>query len=304
MPVWSEILRELPHGSHEDPLEFDRVRRNYLRRLSEHTERDTILYATAWVQRPDVPPNLKTIVDEDIQALMEVTSDIRGSDIDLILHSPGGSVEAAEAIVEYLRSRFGNIRVIVPHLAMSAATMIACSANEICMGKHSFLGPTDPQILMRTSIGARQIPAQAILQQFEMAKVGLADPATNAAWSSLISQLGPDLIAQCENAVEMSRILVRTWLRDFMLINQHNRIQLSYTISNWLSDHSKLKSHGRHLPGKLLAEKGLVIRELENDKVLQDLSLSVFHASTILFAKFKIGKIVENQHGRAFIKSY
>lgn len=59
---------------------------------------------------PRCSPALTSIVDEDIQTLLEVTSDIRGPDIDLVLHSPGGSVEAAEAIVEYLRSRFEFIR--------------------------------------------------------------------------------------------------------------------------------------------------------------------------------------------------
>ena len=304
MPVWSEILGELPRGSHLDPLECDRIRRKYLRRLSKQTQRDTILYASSWVQRPEAPPALTSIVDEDIQALMEVTSDIRGPSIDLILHSPGGSVEAAEAIVEYLRSRFEFIRVIVPNLAMSAATMIACAANEICMGKHSFLGPTDPQFFLPTPIGPRQVAAQAVLQQFEMAKAGSIDQAERLAWNSLILQLGPDLIAQCENAVEMSRMLVRSWLRNYMFMKHDNRVKLSYRISNWLADHSKIKSHGRHLPRKLLIEKGLVIKELEKNKVEQDLSLSVFHAATILFSMFKVGKIVENQYGRAFIRSY
>ena len=82
--------------------------------------------------------------DEDIHALMEVTAGLHSPDVDLILHSPAGSPEAAEAIVSYLRSRFTHIRVVVPQLAMFAATMIACAADEIVMGKHSFLGPTDP----------------------------------------------------------------------------------------------------------------------------------------------------------------
>lgn len=96
---------------------------------------------------------------EDIQALMEVTQGAQSRDLDLILHSPGGSPEAAEAIVSYLRSRFSHIRVIVPNFAMSAATMIACAADEIVLGKHSFLGPTDPQILIPTGLGARWVAA-------------------------------------------------------------------------------------------------------------------------------------------------
>ena len=73
-----------------------------------------------------------------------------GTDLDLILHSPGGSIGAAEAIVSYLRSRFEHIRVVVPNLAMSAAAMISCAADELVLGEHSFLGPTDPQIPIQT----------------------------------------------------------------------------------------------------------------------------------------------------------
>lgn len=65
--------------------------------------------------------------------------------LDLVLHTPGDSPAAAEAIVNCLRAKFGNdIRVIVPQLAMSAGTMIACSAKQIIMGKQSSLGPIDP----------------------------------------------------------------------------------------------------------------------------------------------------------------
>lgn len=92
---------------------------------------------------------------------------VRGLDcskgLDLILHTPGGSPMAAEAIVKYLRSKFGkDIRVIVPQLAMSAGTMIACSAKEIVMGKQSSLGPIDPQL--------NGIPAYSIQNEFEDAK--------------------------------------------------------------------------------------------------------------------------------------
>ena len=89
--------------------------------------------------------------------------DWEGDELDLILHSPGGSPEAAEAVVSYLRSCFSHVRVIVPQLAMSAATMIACSADEVILGKHSFLGPIDPQLVLPTSLGVRMVPAQAVL---------------------------------------------------------------------------------------------------------------------------------------------
>lgn len=142
MPIWSEILRELGQTAAQgDAPDFDGVRRRYLAELHRHTRRNVVLYASGWLQR-DAPPTLTSINEEDIHALMEVTSGLQGTNLDLILHSPGGSPEAAEGIVSYLRSRFDHIRVIVPQLAMSAATMITCAANEIWMGKHSFPAPS------------------------------------------------------------------------------------------------------------------------------------------------------------------
>ena len=86
--------------------------------------------------------------------------------LDLILHTPGGNPTATEGIVKYLHSKFGNdIRVIVPQMAMSAGTMLACSANTIIMGKHSCLGPIDPQY--------GGVPAYNIVNEFKEAKSDL-----------------------------------------------------------------------------------------------------------------------------------
>jgi ClpP class serine protease len=71
----------------------------------------------------------------------------RTKGLDLILHTPGGDVAATESIIEYLRQMFGNnVRAIVPQMAMSAGTMIACSCKSIVMGKQSNIGPIDPQL--------------------------------------------------------------------------------------------------------------------------------------------------------------
>ena len=46
----------------------------------------------------------------------------------------------------------------------------------------------------------------------------------------------------------------------------------------------------------------MVIRNLEDDEQFQDLSLSVFHATTHTFMGTAAIKIVENHRGRAFVK--
>ena len=302
MPIWSEILGELAATTErERPPAFDPVRRKYLTALNGFTGRSTILYASAWIQKPEVSAGI-SIDDEDIQALMEVTQGLQDDKLDLILHSPGGSPEAAEAIVSYLRSRFSEIRVIVPNLAMSAATMIACAADEIVLGKHSFLGPTDPQIPLSTPLGSRWVPAHALLAQFRQAQAECADPAKLAAWLPMLGQYGPDLLVRCEIALRMARELVATWLERYMLAGTENAAAQATLIAEWLADHDTLKSHERHIPRASLRENGMVIGNLEDDDKLQDLSLSVFHATTHTFMGTTAVKIVENHRGRAFVK--
>lgn len=303
MPIWSEILAELAKTTAQGtPPDFDGVRRKYLLELHRHTSRNVILYASGWIQKEEVSPTLVSIGDEDIHALMEVTAGLEGPYVDLILHSPGGSPEAAEAIVSYLRSRFSHLRVIVPQLAMSAATMISCAADEVIMGKHSFLGPTDPQIVLPTPLGVRMVPAQAVLDQFEMAKKECADPTKLPVWLPMLSQYGPDLLMRCETALRLSQELVRTWLETYMFKEMLDRSGEAERLSRWFADHKQFKSHSRHIARAELQKNRLAVTALEDDQMLQDLVLSAFHATTHTFTGTPAVKIVENHTGRAFVK--
>lgn len=66
--------------------------------------------------------------------------------VDLILHTPGGIVLAAEQIALAMRRHRGKITVMVPHYAMSGGTMLALAAEEILMDENAVLGPVDPQL--------------------------------------------------------------------------------------------------------------------------------------------------------------
>jgi len=184
---------------------------------------------------------------------------------------------------------------------MSAATMIACAADELVLGKHSFMGPTDPQLVLHTSLGVRFVPAQSILDQFDQAKRECADPAKLSAWLPMLDQYGPALLVQCESALDMSRDLVRTWLETYMFKARSNRSQLAEQVSEWLSGHGNFKSHSRHIPRSEAVQRGLAIDRLEDDCAFQDAVLSVFHATTHTFSGTTAAKIVENHTGRAFI---
>ena len=108
---------------------------------------------------------------------------MKGPELDLFVHSPGGSAEAAARIVGYLRSKYTHIRVIVPLAAMSAATMVALASNEIVMGKHSQLGPIHPQLVTPTGYA----PARAVIEQFNQAKKEIAaNPSVVGAWAPML----------------------------------------------------------------------------------------------------------------------
>lgn len=66
--------------------------------------------------------------------------------IDLVLHTPGGLLLAAEQIAKALVEHKGKVTVFVPHYAMSGGTLIALAADEIVMDPNAVLGPVDPQI--------------------------------------------------------------------------------------------------------------------------------------------------------------
>ena len=302
MPTWSELLTEL-YGNIKPGVvpPFDLVRRKYLKEVADVTKRNTILYASCWTSKPDVPHSFVSIADEDLQGLMEVIHGLSGSELDLILHTPGGLLEVAEAFVSYLRSKFTNIRIIVPSIAMSAGTMIACAGDEIVLGKHSFLGPTDPQLIIPTQTGLRMASAQSILDQFDRAQKECKDPAKLSSWVPMLNQYGPDLLIQSEKALEMSQELVENWLSKYMLKKDKNKAKAK-EIANWLSNNKLFKTHSRRISREQLEEKGLKIQHLEYNQKEQDLFLSVFHATTHTFTGTPSAKIIENHNGQAFIK--
>jgi hypothetical protein len=297
VPTWGEILAELQAsaaGNNGQP-DFDSVRRKYLDQLHKLTGRNTIIYYTDWLQTSG---EVVSITLEDMQGMMEVMKGLRGPNLDLLLHSPGGSPEAARSIVQYLRSRFSHIRAFVPLAAMSAATMWALACDEIVMGQHSQLGPIDPQLL--TLGGA--VPARAIIEQFDQARKELkADPAALPAWLPILQQYAPALLKQCETAEALSRRLVREWLVAYMLRGQPDARKKAADIARYFGAYSLHQSHGMGISREDARSRGVNVGDLETDPSLQDAVLSVHHAAMHTLGGAAV-KLVENHLGKTFAK--
>lgn len=221
----------------------------------------------------------------------------RGLGLDLILHTPGGDIAACESLVDYLRTMFnGDIRVIVPQLAMSCGTMIALAAREVVMGKHSSLGPIDPQI--------GGIPAHGVIEEFNTAKLEItSNPATIAVWQPIIAKYNPTLVGEAAKAIQWSRDMVDAWMQSGMFAGMTDAPARAQRIIDELADHALTLSHGRHISLTKAKSLGIVVRELEDDQVLQDIVLAIHHACTQTLTETRAFKIIENQNGVAVINA-
>jgi len=85
-------------------------------------------------------------IEDSEQVLRAIRQTDENVPIDLIVHTPGGLVLAAEQIALALMRHKAKVTVFVPHYAMSGGTLLALAADEIVMDENAVLGPVDPQI--------------------------------------------------------------------------------------------------------------------------------------------------------------
>lgn len=300
MPTWGEILAEIPTRwtAADGSIDVDGMRREYIVKLHALTGRNVVTYYTNWMQpgSPDV-----SIVLSDINGLMEVFKDLDpGLGLDLILHSPGGDPTAADSLVRYMRQKFTDVRVIVPVAAMSAATMWALSGDSILMGKHSQLGPIDPQLVFPHAM----VPAGAIARTFKRAQDECSADATKlSAWVPTLQQYFPGLLDMCDDSTKLARSLAEEYLRDNMFRGHPNGPTLAASAGEFFADDQVHIAHGRGIHRDALLGLGLIVHPLEGDNALQDAVLSIHHAYMHTFGMTPTSKIIENHIGRAMIKT-
>lgn len=303
MPALAEIRAEIAAAAERDGGNpFTEVRRRHLRRLAALTGNNTLIYASGFMQNPDAD-NL-AVDDEDVRGFMDV---LYGLDpragLDLLIHSPGGSPEAAEGVADYLHEHFAGrrIRVVVPCMAMSAATLLACAADAVMMGAHSGLGPIDPQIHVRDGEEWRQVAAHAVVQEFNCLRRMLrgADPGWAAALSA---RYPPGAVNACRNAAKMCERLARDWLARRMFRDDPDGAGQAEKLAKQLANHDRFNSHSRRVSLAQARTLGLRTERLEDDPAIQDAVLSIFHALCLTFSHTPIAKIIENHNGRMFIQ--
>lgn len=297
MPSWDEVQATIKgEGSI-----YDVVRRGYIKDLSDLTGRNVIVYYSGWMEKEQLIRAGLTgyeVNDEDKNGFMATVHGLdRSKGLDLVLHTPGGDIAATESLVDYLRSMFGrDIRVVVPQLAMSAGTMIALAARQIVMGKHSSLGPIDPQI--------GGIAAHGVVEEFEKARNDIkSDPATVAIWQPIIAKYTPTLVGECQKGIDWANTMVKEWLLTGVFEGDPEANAKADLVIQEFGDHSLTLSHARHISSAKAAACGLDILNLESDQGMQEGVLTIHHACIQTMGETPAFKIIENQNGVSFITS-
>lgn len=329
MPNWSEVLREIQqvqadelnranlanqeavkHQTLAQPGNcMSVVRRGYLDKLYTRTGRNVIAYYSGFLSKPGIRGI--EINDEDKNGFMMAIHKLdRNRGLDIIIHTPGGGITSTQSVVDYLHKMFRlnrnsapDIRAIVPQIAMSAGTMIACSCKEIWMGKHSNLGPIDPQV--------NGWPAYGVLQEFKRACQEVkADPGKIPLWQSIIGQYRPTFLGHCQNAIDLSNTFVKKHLVNVMFKGESGARKKADKIVRSLTDYRRNKTHDRHIHFEECQKMGLNVKLIEeakdkhghSDDVFQDLVLTVHHCYMHLLMNTPVFKVIENHLGVGFAK--
>lgn len=287
------------------------VRHTYLRALHDKTQRNVIAYYSGFLSKP---PNMggMELNDEDKNGFMMAVHKLdRSKGLDLILHTPGGGITCTQSIVDYLHKMFRrdassvpDIRAIVPQMAMSAGTMMACSCSEIWMGKHSNLGPIDPQL--------HGVPTYGVLKEFEKAcREVKKDPSKIPMWQTIIGQYRPTFLSRCKNAIVLSNTFVKEQLAAVMFSGQSDAKKKAADIVRNLTHYAKNKTHDRHIHYEECLKMGLNVKLIEEatdsqgkkDDAFQDLILTVHHCYMHTLMNSPAYKIIENHLGTGMCKN-
>lgn len=157
--------------------------------------------------------------------------------IDLILHTPGGLVLAAEQIAHALAQHPARVTVFVPHYAMSGGTLLALSADEIVMDPNAVLGPVDPQLGQYPAASILKVVSDKDINSVEDETLIMADMArkaiaqVQATVERLLSAHYPP-----EKSAELAETLsTGTWTHDYPISVEEAR-ELGLNVSTEMPD--------------------------------------------------------------------
>ena len=262
-------------------------------------KRPLLVYASKFISPvPKESMGLVTINLEDVEGFTDLINSVdkKHRAVDILIHSPGGSPDATERIVEILRDRFDEVHFLIPHSAYSAATMLALSGDSIVLHNSAILGPIDPQL--------DGIPVRSITRGFEKVKkqIQKEGPESLPAYVPLIEKYSIHLLEMCVDSEKLSRELVSDWLTKYMFKNDKRRTTTVKKAVKYFSNYDKHLIHSRPIFMKKAKELGLNIEFAD-----QKLKPLLWEAYVLLTGFFNISpfvKLYESNTGVSWGKQF
>ena len=240
-------------------------RQEIIRKIQERTQRPLVCYVSG----------IRCGIDrDDILPFFDIIHNVKpGKSVDLLLHTPGGSADVAEKLIRTLRGRVGEaqIHIIVPDFAKSAGTLMVLGADRVAMSDMSELGPIDPQMLFKDSIG--QViwqPVQNYLDAYDDYFETLTKQPDNVPARIMLDRLDPVTVKLWRGARDRTRQSAENLLKIGMF--RDNDGNWSRTASELL-DTRRWLSHSQMISWQDAQDPhiGLVVDYLPSDsKLWQD----------------------------------
>jgi len=286
MPVGDADFTQTPlyRALHSDRY----ARQAAISAIEEKTERTLIIYEA------NLRSDHSSLEEEDIQPFGDLLARIdQGAKIDLLLHSPGGNIEAAEKIIYMCRKVASEFRLVVPEYAKSAATLIALASDAVIMGLTSELGPIDAQITGPGPGGALfQTSAQSFIDKFEMIKKEVDETQVlSPVYFPLLESLNLGFLQMCQTLMERSEQFAAKWLKKHMLKDDHSKAE---ALAKDLCDVKKWLSHGVVIDAEEARNLGVNVIELTQDDALWKMIWYLHCCYGVLFTQQPVVKIFES----------
>lgn len=147
--------------------------------------------------------------------------------------------------------------------------------------------------------------ARAIVEQFDRARREILENNVAAhVWAPVLSQVGPSLLQESQNALDYSEQMVARWLTQWMKSEDADPVTAGNNIARHFNDASTHKSHGRRINRDEAAGVGVVIEQLEENDDLQEAVLTSYHLMTIIFEQTLTAKLIASNHGQRWMKNF
>lgn len=175
-----------------------------------------------------------------------------GESIDLMIHTGGGDVDAAEKLIFLIHAKTSpaKFRVIVPEYAKSAGTLMVLGAATIIMSDSSELGMIDPQFPLKNVHGNEiWTSVVAYLQAYEHYSLAVNTSPDDRAAAAMFGHFDPVVVRKFQSQRDRaSDIAMR-------MLNRHGLNASEITAA--LLDLDRWKSHGQMIGHADCLEIGL-----------------------------------------------